>query len=176
MAKLFIANTSKQIYDFCYRLPEEKNFRTEKIQIGQQALIGGGKFSPDQIAHIINQQADGVLTDANTISRLNLRAGLCYRLEKSVDMERIMALFEHNDKHMNSDAEGRREANAEAISKLMEDRSHELGVPLNRSEVEIVEETPKNGGTPRIATGLEVVRDGKRPNHTGRQRRGRSAN
>lgn len=184
MTKLYIANTSKQHVDFCYRLPDERerarlgkvkkdepapliklepNYRVEKIPVGSQVLIGGGRLTAEQVAIILDQHADKKLVDATKISRLQEYAGLCYRLDSPVDLEKVHIIFEQNDKHLNESAEDRREAVSAAVATRLEQRSHEIGAPLNRTEVEMVEDSR----APTFATGFEVVHNNDRPSRHG---------
>lgn len=180
-SKLYIANTSKQHVDFTYRLRDEKkidqtktptnregdlilekNYRTEKILVGVQILVGGGKLSEKQIACIIDQYADKGLRDSTQISRLQEYSGLCYRLDRPVELEKVHLFFEQNDRHLNERAEDRREETAAAFAQGMQNRAHELHVPLARTEMEIVEDT-KGGATSRVANGFEMVTEGHAP-------------
>lgn len=179
--KLYIANTSKQHVDFTYRLRDEKaiaktqsptnregelilekNYRTEKIPVGSQILVGGGKLNEKQVACIIEQYADKGLRDSTGISRLQEYSGLCYRFDRPVDLEKVFLFFEQNDKHMNQRADDRREETAAAFAQGMQNRAHEMRVPLARTEMETVEDT-KGGGVPRVANGFEIVTEGHTP-------------
>jgi hypothetical protein len=172
MAKLYIANTSKQHHQFCYRLGEEKNYRTEEIPVGHQVLIGGGRLSHEQIAYILAQHEDKNLRDSTQISKIHEYVGLCYRLERPVDNDRVMLMFEQNDKYLNEGAADRREAVSAAVANRLEQRSHQIGAPLNRTEVEVREDT--KGATSRIDEGFEVVREGVQRRHTGSRRNRKS--
>jgi len=187
--KLYVANTSKQHHEFCYRLIDEratklanqdkprnaegeivlqKHLRSETIQVGTQVLIGGGKLSEKNIAEILRQYEDKGLRDSTQISRLNEYVGLCYRLDRPVEIDNIQVIFEMNDQRLNERGQELRENTAAAIAQRMQDRSHELGVNLARTELETVEDTK---GTPRIAEGYEITTEGHGNRRSGRRTR-----
>jgi hypothetical protein len=185
MAKLYVANTSKQIVDFCYRIRDEKeyrrrgltaegeiilekNYRTEKIGVGQQILVGGGRLSEKDIACVIDQYADKGLVDSTKISRMQDFAGLCYRLDLPVAWERLHVVFESNDDKLNDRAAVQRETSSAAIAKKLAEDAQDFGAELKRSEVEMKEDSREATG--KFAEGFETVGDGVKPRHSSERR------
>lgn len=167
MATLYIANTSKQHHQFMYRLPEQQIPRSDIIRIGAQMRIGD--LSREQIDHIIKQHQRYGLKSVDELQRNRDYIGLLYSIDKPVPLnnERVLGdTFAHNDEVLNDKAKDRREEAAVAVAENIQNTMQHHGVEVPRAEVEVVEDTR---GTPKVADGYEVVREGTRPRHEGRR-------
>lgn len=161
MAKLFIANTTKQHHDFAYRIAEERQARQETIRAGTQMAIGG-ELTHDVIVSIIQQHEAYGLRDATTISRMRDFVGLCYSIDKPVPLDNMLYTFEKNDETLNDRAANRREQAAAAIAQNIQSSAAELGVRVPRTEVETVEETR---GQPNVDNRFEILEQGVNSRH-----------
>ena len=172
MTVLFVANVTKQVHTFTYRLKAREKLCEEKIPPGAQIRVGSEDFTKDEIDDIIKHHARYGMRPAAEASRIRGFVGLCYSIDKPITLDRILETFERNDVALTERAAERREETANAVAKGIEEK---LGVPVKRVEVETIEDTT---GTPRIAEGLEVVNDQSGTRHgaepTFRARSGRS--
>jgi hypothetical protein len=164
--KLFLANTTKQHHQFYYRPPDWLQPKTVDIPAGTQMQIGGD-MSSDQISFILKQHAPYGLTAAKDLQRTAGYIGLVYSVDTPVKLEEFLSTFERNDHEINANAVEKRETAAAAIA---DGTSAALGIPVQRVEVELVEESAK-GGVTTIAEGHEVVAEGVAPRHPGRKGR-----
>lgn len=167
MASLYIANTSKQHHDFAYRLPEEISVRRQMIPVGGQIRVGGD-MSLELIERIIKQHQPYGLKAVSDLTRNRDYVGLCYSIDKPVQLnsDRVMSdTFEKNDSVLDARAEDRREEAAVAIADQIQGTMRDHGVAVPRAEVEIVEETR---GTPKIASGYEVMNGAAGSRHNGK--------
>ncbi len=140
MSKLFIANCSKQIMDFHFRVPESNRIFNQKIGIGEQVQIYKDT-TPAVIDSIVNQHANYGLVPASEVDRTKAFVGMCYSVDKPMDTGKIVAAAEHNDEVLTQRGAEIREVSAVAINQSLEERARESGGQVRHSEVEIQEET-----------------------------------
>lgn len=172
--RLWIANTTKQIREFTYRLltgvpgtrlehTKENNKSAPaawKIKPGGQICIEDN-FTLAEISQIIEQnERYGLKPVPEALSRETLFIGLMYSTEKPINVDAIMRILEGNDKVLEQEAQERREETAGKIStNIARELSNQTGAPLEqmrpaRVEVETVEETT---GAAHVASGVEVI-------------------
>jgi hypothetical protein len=102
MVKLYIANCSKFVQDFLFKLPEQtraNNYRAQ-IGLGQQSLILGKDIDLETAKFIIAQHVKYGLIAVSEIDRTKAYFGLCYQFDKPIDVERIMQGVAHNTEQL----------------------------------------------------------------------------
>lgn len=155
--KLYVANCSKQEFDFTYMIPENLRPFMHKIRAGAQVEING---SQDEIDAIINQHSIYGMVEANKVKKGF--GGLCYRLEKPVSIDAIEQGLSQNDQDKIDRALDARKLSAAAADQVISQKAQEMGLQQKAPlEVEVIEE----GKNPYDTTGkfsetIEVVKDG----------------
>lgn len=163
MPKLFIANTSKQNHHFAFRLPEWQGPKFDMIQVGGQiAVCSGQDLSQDQVDFIIKSHVPYGLRSVTEAAKEKDFVGLCYSIGKPVTLDSFGKVFEHNEDAMKERAAERRQETVAAVAESLRN----TGAPMQRAEVEIIEET-RGGATPSISEGVEIVAPGVEPRHKG---------
>lgn len=92
MAKIYVANVSRQIFEFRYRIPEFTQERRVTIQPMSQVCLPDRELSTEQIGAIISQHAQyGFIAVEEIGSRTNKHkfAGQCYSIDKPVPAVKI---------------------------------------------------------------------------------------
>lgn len=160
MTKLFVANCSKQRHEFIYRAPEQKNYITQVIDIGQQIMVW--KDAPrDDLALIVEQHEHYGLISVADIDRSKFFVGMCYQFDKPIDVNKIMYTVENNDAVIAERAlEGRKEV-ATVISHSLNQVAQDAGNSLGNVDVEI-KEVPLPGKEPAFSETITVQRGGRR--------------
>lgn len=143
--KLFIANCTKQNIDFQYRLPESARIFQRLINIGQQERIHSDNLTVEEIDHIVKQHAPYGLVRVDEIDRTKSFIGMCYSIDKEVNMQRVMSALAHNDDVLEERGRITRQESAVALNNSLE-QATQGQAKLHHTEVAIQEETPK--GTP----------------------------
>lgn len=180
MAKLFIANCTKQRQDFVYRLPESPSVRRQTIEIGQQIQIAGdrtGHLSQVDIDAIIDQHRVYGMIEAKERPPQNF-IGLCYSIDRPVPATPIAGLIQHNEEVMLDLGRKARQDAALAMNDLAEKNIHEFGNDRDKvKEVEVTITEQAQGHSDRSAKLEEgtVVRRGEGGDNGARGKRGRRA-
>ena len=189
MAKLYIANCTKQIQDFWYRVPgcdgsgKAYGPRMQKILEGSQVMISGD-LQQEEIDFIVADNARYGLINVDEVDRAKPFVGLCYSIGKPVAVPKIEKLFVHNQEILEQRAEDNLKATALANNQLLEKRlevsARDAGRKMpNVGEFEMsLSEESKNpsktefyreGG--KKASGIRI----NRSNEGGPRRKGRAA-
>jgi hypothetical protein len=140
-----------------YRLPEVSGVRTQHINIGGQIAISG-ELNPPQVEAIIRQHAPYGLKAVDEIDRTKAFTGLCYSLDRQINVEKLMKAIAHNMEVLTTrGAEQRMEA-AVAINNALEDQQQ--GGNLKALQVSVMEENQDkhDGPGPIVSEGFEVSR------------------
>lgn len=136
--KLFIANTTVQRHEFHYRAPEQRQPLMQVIEIGSQTQIW--KDAPkNELELIIEQHTHYGLIPVSEIDRTKRFVGLCYSLDKPIDVEKIMYAVENNSAALESTALETRKQSAEVLSHSLSLVAQQSGNSLNHLEVEVQE-------------------------------------
>lgn len=155
MARLYIANTTKQHHHFFYRLPEDSVPRGVMIKVGAQEQLPGD-LSLENIERIIGQHERYGLKNWAGIKNAKDFVGLCYSIDKPILVDHILTAVEHNDDVLDTAADDRREVEAAAVAGSIQNSMREVGVNVARTEVTMQEDTGKSGKEPRVANGFEI--------------------
>jgi hypothetical protein len=147
--KLYIANCTKQIHHFFYRVIGSTSLRMQPIKDGGQIQISGD-LQPEEANYIIGQHEIYGMIKADEVDRTKPFAGLCYSVDKPVAVAKIQKLFIHNQEVLEHRAEDTLRATALASSDVLESKVTEAARDANRPlpalgdlEMSIVEETRK---------------------------------
>lgn len=173
MTDLYIANTSKQHHDFCFRRSESSGFPTViKIPAGTQALVVKGG-DVDVVDDVINQHRPYGLVSAEEASKQKRFVGLCYRVDKPVHFKDMKVVFDKNDKVLKQQGEENVKTVAAAVNATIDTNLQEAGVPTEAAHVEVeVREENDPGKQAEVAVGAEVIKDGQDGRRGARNRRG----
>ena len=157
MAKLYVANTTKQAHDFAFRVPAEDDFArrvprlsTIRIEAGSQQQIMG-EVSPAQINAVVEQYLPYGLIPVDEVPSTRAFIGLCYSIDKPVDIERLTYALDHNQGVLFDRGKVQQKETAVATGNALEEM---LRQPMREMEIEVLEEAD----APKLATGLRVVR------------------
>lgn len=162
MTKLYVANTTKHIQEFAYRIPEYTKLFQQSIPVGGQLQIY--QDSPkDVLEYIVNQHSDTpkpFILSADDAARHRGFVGLIYSFDKPVNANLIEGVFETNDTALKQDGlEIRKESAAAVDAKLTED-----GGAGNLS-VEVIEQTkPGEDNRGALNEKITVQKGGKHRN------------
>lgn len=169
--RLYVANCTHQVHDFIYRLPENPAAMRQQINIGGQIMVAGDLNSL-QVDAVVNQHRRYGLVNVTEIDRTKNFIGVCYSLDKPVQIEKIRVALKHNNEVLTERGRKLRQEAALAVSQAMED----VAPGLSSLEMSVVEE-PKDGNTPTFAEGTRVTRtapDGSPLPQTGPEARPRA--
>lgn len=175
---LYIANCTKQIADFAYRLPETKNYRKQTIPIGGQIKIStsvGGGLSQTDIDSVVDHHRRYGLFSSDEVDRVRSPIHLLYSVGRPIPTSKIeRALRQNTTLLIDRGRDMRREAAVAANQRIEHDLAEsEHNASLRQLEMEAVEEEPKGGyrdeNGPPVGEGVRVSRE-QEPGPT--QRRG----
>lgn len=187
MAKLWIANTSKQHHTFLYRpkigdggktddgilRPVFGEIRKQDIPVGGQICVTGDDLKDSEIRNILDQHKH--IVDFKSLNRVKGFQGICYRIGPDpVPMDEILERIETNDKVLTEDNKDRQARRALEIAANMRGASQSDDAPfkdLRETDVQVSQKGDKevNGGTPQLNQVVEVAEEGKEPSGRGRK-------
>jgi hypothetical protein len=154
--KLYVANCTKQVQDFVYRVPETLGpARMQRIEIGRQVPLSGD-LNTKQIDSIIEQHAKYGLVPADEVDRTKPFIGMCYAVDKPVPLTRMQSAIIHNDEVLALRGQHLRQEAAVAVNNAMEDQAPGSG--LKELEMTIVEDQRKDGSSPEVNEEIVVSR------------------
>ena len=158
--RLYIANATKQNFDFMYRMPEVSGIRVQTIPIGGQIQITG-ELSTLQVDSIIAQHAKYGMVSVDEIDRSRNFTGLCYSIDKQIPVAKIMTAVRLNTAVLQNRGKQMRQEAAVAENNRIERTLIENDIPgvLNKLEVSVVEEKDRADGEPMVAEGVRVTRN-----------------
>jgi len=120
---MFIANCTNQVQDFHYRLPENPKVLKQTIPIGGQIQIPGDLSTPD-IEAIVRQHTVYGMVSVQEIDRTKDFIGICYQLDRKVDMERVKRAAIHNLGVLNERGRKLRQEAAVAVNNAIEEQTN----------------------------------------------------
>lgn len=160
MPKLFVANCSKQEFNFTWMDLENTQPQLRKLRAGGQAEIEG---SPDRIAHIIKQHEIYGMMEASKVKKGF--GGIAYRLDKPISVEAIINGISQKDQEAIDRAQEARNITAVASDQVISSKAQEMGIKQRSGlEIEVVEER-KNAADneAKFEQTIEVQREGAAP-------------
>jgi hypothetical protein len=161
--KLYIANPTRQIREFQYRVLEDVGVRVQKVPIGGQIPIAGD-LNTIQIDDIIKQHRKYGLVDADQVkSHRDFIASIC-SVGKPVPAAIIQYAMEQNRLVLVRRGKKQRELMAVAANNVLESNLAENNNPamLDKLEVTVEELENRNSNEERegglLSEGLRVTR------------------
>ena len=158
MSTLYVANTTRQFHDFVYRIPGAgARVRVQKIPPGEQVRIHEKDAPPQEIDSIVEQHSRYGLLPVAEIDRRRPYVGLCYSIDKPINVEKLIVGIGTNDDAAVARAkQARKEAAVAASVAIQEDG----GPGLESIEVEVIRE---GRDVEPFAEGVEVSREPNKP-------------
>lgn len=162
--KMYVANATRQVEDFVYRIPGDNKARRQTIHPGQQVELSGDLTTDEADAVIEHHGVYGMTAATELGSAKGKVVRLIYSLDKPVPANRIEQAMRANVDVLVVEGKEMRERAAvivpEAINHEIRDRGLSSEVSLSGLEMSVVEEEPK-GGYGDIAPVAEGYRIGK---------------
>jgi hypothetical protein len=169
MTKLYIANCTKNVQDFLYRLPEVHQLYKVTIPMGGQAEIYEDTDKAT-LGLIIDQHAMYGMKAVSELDRTRGYTGLCYQFDKPIDVERIMSAVAHNDDELVRQAHEVRKAQAAGISAAIDQNMMGSESQLQSLEVEIVEQKKPGENSEKMTETIQVAKPGSKSAAAGAER------
>ena len=155
MAKMYVANLTRQAQDFIYRLPETRKSTFQQIPVGGQVLLSGDLTTKD-IEAVIQQHAPYGMVPAAEVAKRREFNGLCFALDRPVPIEALRRGLEANRAVLDARGVELRRQAAIAVNNLTQDADPDVAA----MEVEIIEQDSKDGGAEAtLSEGIRVDRN-----------------
>lgn len=178
MAKLYVANPTKQRQVIYYRLDFNKQGEREELrrfQPARQQDVGpgmqvqlGGDLHQTQIVDIVEQLGRYGLIGVVDVPRMHGRVTYVYNIDRPVPAEILRRVIFHNDAIMIADGRDRRAKAAVATNDIVQNtvanQFAQLGIdqrPADRTSVTFEQQEQSERGEKPIAEGYRVTPDGK---------------
>jgi hypothetical protein len=164
MSHLYVANVTKQIVQFAYRLPERQGVIIQPIPIGGQVKISplGGRedLSTPEIDAILDQHRKyGLIPVGEIDSSKTPFHGMCYSVDKPISVDKLHRAMTRNEDALEQLGKDIRKEAAIAVNNQIEGT---IGENLRQLEMSITEEEPR-GGYPDthepLGEGVRVIRE-----------------
>lgn len=100
--KMYIGNATKQIVDFCYRLPVGAGYtgiRSQQVPMGGQVCLSG-EMNQEEIDFIIHQFSSSGLINVSEIGHGPDFHGICYSIDKPIAVKSIRELMDSNHEEL----------------------------------------------------------------------------
>lgn len=147
MQKMFVANCTRQVQAFLYRLPENNQPRSQMIAIGGQTQISGDLSTPD-IESIIQQYEKYGLVSLVEVKKHDGFAPFVYSLDKPVPPEIISMMVERDTEELQERGREQRKNAAIVMASQIGKQARESGLDLDLEEIR-VDVTEDNDGAAR---------------------------
>lgn len=160
MHQLYIANATRQVQDFHYRIPGIAQVRQQTIQIGGQIKISGD-LKINEVEAIIQQHSKYGLISADEIDSGKAFAPMCYQVDKPVAPEMIEMLSNRNMGVLaDRGYEQRKEAAIVVTNRIGQNlREQNIDADLTSVEVDTIEDDDQNAQNRRSSTGDPRIRE-----------------
>ena len=166
--EIYIANSSKQDFLFAYMLPENTRPFSHKIRAGAQIKL---TQTQTEIDAIIKQHSIYGMMEVKEVKKGF--GGLCYRLNKPINVEAIEAGITQSDQENIDRAQTARSITAAAQDNIIAKTSQEMGLKQKGGVEFEVTEDKKNAADQgdKFDQRIEVIHEGEAPKGRGRPRR-----
>lgn len=154
--KLYVANCTRQVQDFIYRLPEHTAPMRQRIDIGHQVALSGDLSQPD-IDAVIKAHTRYGMVAASEVDHTKAFIGTCYSVDKPVKIGTIQFALQHNNDVLILKGREMRQEAAVAINNALDESTG--GGSLSEVEISVVEEKGANGESPIFGEGVIVSKD-----------------
>jgi len=158
--ELYVANCSKQDFDFTYMLPENPRPFLHRIRAGSQVKIQGTSTEVDQI---VKQHTVYGMMNVDEVKKGF--GSLAYRIGKPISVDAIENGFTQKDQEAIDRAQNARNITAAAADGILSTKAQEMGLKQKSGlEIEVVEEKRNAGDNEsKFEQTIEVVREGVQP-------------
>lgn len=147
---------------FSFRLKGKPAPTTQPIPIGGQVLIAGVS-TKDEIDQVLQQHEMYGLISVDEVERSKTEFhGLCYSLDKPVNVSKMEAAMRRNVAALQQRGEIMRQQAAISVNNSIEHNleNSDTGANLRNFELSVVEEAPRGGKPEKLmAEGVRVNRD-----------------
>lgn len=140
MPTLYIANTSKQHFDFIYLMPESTQIRRQHIPAGGQVLIHKAGLNLDEVNSIVDQHVRYGLTRVSEIDTRRAFIGLCFDIDRPVAVEKIMYADDQNQDILEKASVEARTLSAGALHTALSRAAAGGPTTVQEVEIEVVEQ------------------------------------
>ena len=163
MTALYVANVTKQIIQFAYRVPERQGVVVQPIPIGGQIRItpvnGKDDLSTVEIDAIVDRHRKYGLVPLDEVDSSKTQFhGMFYSVGKPISVERLHKAMQRTEEALEEQGKNIRREAAIAVNNQIEGT---IGENLKRLEMSITEEEPR-GGYPEdhapLGEGVRVMR------------------
>jgi len=172
MAKLYIANCTKQVQDFLFKIPEQTVINPYKVSIpiGGQALIYKDT-THDILDFIVEQHLKYGLLPVSEIDRSKDFIGMCFQFDKPIDVDKIKIAMSHNDNQAELRSYEQRKIAAMALSNRIDETLVGSEDKLNSIEMEITEQRKGPADNePKMVEAIQVAKPGSKAAARGAER------
>jgi hypothetical protein len=161
MPKLFIANTTNQIHQFTYWMPEAARSSMQEVPSGGQVMIAGREMSQKEIDAILKQHEVYGLTSVADASKNPKFWGLVYSIDRPVTLVNLSGLVDRYTQQQVQRGRDARTAAAIATNEAVEQSMQRNQIPGRLENLEMsVEEVSRDqrDESPEVSEGVRVSR------------------
>lgn len=126
--RMFVANATRQVVTFLYRIPDSSGLRAQDIPIGGQVQLSQD-LPVESVNAIVEQHQRYGMVEAAQAYRSKVFTGLCYSLGSPVKMDTIAALIDHNTEKLVERGQQIRQEAAVSANNIHGDELRESGRP-----------------------------------------------
>ena len=169
MAKLYVANTSRQHAQFIARLPEHGTILRKPIRSGQQEMVYEGELYV--IEQIIQQNELYGLKKAEEVTRTKTFTGMAYRIDRPIAVDNFMIADEKNHEILEDQGAETRANAAIYATAVANSKAEKTGQTLKKSSVTIRDNSKEDPTYNEIYSsekpeGVKEVKSPRRRNRT----------
>lgn len=154
MPTLYVANLTRQVREFLYKLPEQ-GLRRQMIPIGQQIRVAGIE-NTEQIRVVLEHYYRYGMKSVEDAMKSKTFTGLCYSIDKPVKIDQMEIGIAANDAVLVQRGQQVRKEAAIAAAHLAD---QQVDGRLKNTETTITEER-KDGGEPQVQEGVLIDKSG----------------
>lgn len=155
--KVFVANTTRQIQDFNWRMVGSNALHRMQIDVGQQVQLPG-TWQPEDIDYLQKQHRPYGLVEVGEIDRRKDFIGLCYSINRAIPVEKIRRALVTNQDVL--EERGRTLRQHAAVAAAQQAMQAHPDARLTALEMTIQEERD-DGVTPAVNEGIRVPTAGQ---------------
>lgn len=136
MAKMYVANLTKQVNIFCFYLPEVNKLQEMEIRGGTQISI---EASPEALAKIIASHRKYGLVSVADAAKDKQFSGLCYQMESVINIDHLGEVKERREEYEDARSNTMRTVAAHAVHQKINEAARETGLDAVKTVVQIEE-------------------------------------
>lgn len=165
---LYVANLTKQVFEFHYWTENTKRPVVAKIQPFSQVNVHpqGTRMEHE---NIVDQHKMYGLVPVNELDRHRDFVGQCYQFDDPIPLDRLQTMLKRNDEVLYKQALERRKEAAASMDDMMQRTAQETDTNIAGLEVEI-QEVEQKGVDPQVHEVITVGEENQ-PRRRGRPRK-----